>query len=81
MILYSALEWYDLFKTYDQDGNDLLDIKELGNVMRCEGYNPTEEEIQKTMKEADKDGKINVIRSKVTRSPVIMSYLQNHKEN
>ena len=48
MILYSDLdEWYDLFKTYDQDGNDLLDIKELGNVMRCNGYNPTEEEIQK----------------------------------
>ena len=44
------------FLLYDHDGNNVINIKELGAVLRGFGENPTEEELRNLMKELDSDG-------------------------
>ena len=44
------------FLLYDSDGNNVINVKELGVVMRGFGENPTEEELRALMKEVDSDG-------------------------
>ena len=45
-----------VFDMFDVDGDGTISAKELATVMRTLGQNPTEEEIENMIKEADKDG-------------------------
>ena len=45
-----------VFKTFDKDGNGLIDKKELRSVLMSLGKYFTEKEIDNMVKNADKDG-------------------------
>jgi calmodulin len=49
-------EFKEAFSIFDRDGDGTIDNDELGTVMRSLGYQPSEEEIEDMMREADKDG-------------------------
>ena len=44
------------FSLFDREGDGAIDTKELGTVMRCIGFEPSEEELLKMVKEVDDDG-------------------------
>merc|ERR1712151_355286 len=45
----------ETFSLFDKDGDGKITTKELGVVMKALGKNPTEAELQKTIKENDLD--------------------------
>ena len=49
-------ELQDKFLLFDVDGDQVINRKELGAVMRSFGENPTEEDLNALMKELDTDG-------------------------
>ena len=49
-------EFKETFSLFDKDGDGTIDPKELGVVMRSLGQNPTEEELEEMVLEADSDG-------------------------
>lgn len=53
--LYIA-ELMEVFNLFDKNQDGSIDVKELGDVMRGMGGNPTDAEIQQMMKEADSKG-------------------------
>ena len=50
-----------MFSIFDKDKNGIIDIKEMGVVMRALGQNPTRQELREIMREFDenKDGVIS----------------------
>ncbi|XP_040578967.1 neo-calmodulin [Lepeophtheirus salmonis] len=54
-------EFKEAFALFDKNGDGTIDSHELVAVMRMMGYNPTDEEIQEMIDDADKDmsGSIN----------------------
>ncbi|XP_040993059.1 calmodulin-7-like [Juglans microcarpa x Juglans regia] len=56
-------ELREAFSLFDKDGDGCITAKELGNVMRSLGQNPTEPELQEMINEADTDnnGTINFV--------------------
>ena len=50
-----------MFSIFDKDKNGIIDIKEMGVVMRALGQNPTRQELRDIMREFDenKDGVIS----------------------
>lgn len=48
-------EWKEAFAIFDQDKNERICVKELGNVMRSLGQNPSEEQLRKMIRDVDKD--------------------------
>ena len=50
-----------MFSIFDKDKNGIIDIKEMGVVMRALGQNPTKQELRDIMREFDenKDGVIS----------------------
>ena len=49
-------EFKEAFSLFDKDGDGTITTKELGTVMRSLGKNPTEDELQSLVKQADADG-------------------------
>ena len=49
------LELKGVFEMFDVDGSGAIDAKELKQVMQNLGMNPTEEEVNRMMQEADED--------------------------
>ena len=41
---------------FDKDGDGKVTTKELATVMRCLGANPTKDDLDKMIREVDKDG-------------------------
>ena len=50
------IELKGVFEMFDFDGSGAIDAKELKQVMQNLGMNPTEEEVQRMMEDADEDG-------------------------
>jgi len=50
-------ELQETFVYFDKDKNGSISSKELGNVMRSLGQNPTDSEIRDIINEVDADGK------------------------
>ncbi|KAI8646221.1 hypothetical protein BD408DRAFT_410404 [Parasitella parasitica] len=48
-------EYRESFSLFDKDGNGVIDIKELGQVMRSLNRKPTEEELKDMINEVDAD--------------------------
>ena len=48
-------EFHGVFQVFDIDGDETISVKELSQIMRTLGQNPTEEEIINMMAEADED--------------------------
>ena len=48
-------EFKGVFDMFDLDGDQTISVKELSQIMRTLGQNPTEEEVKKMIKEADED--------------------------
>ena len=55
-LLVSA-EFKDAFLLFDKDDDGDITTKELNNVMRSLGQNPTEADLQDMISEIDEDGK------------------------
>lgn len=53
---YNELKVKEAFAAYDLDKNGAIDAKELGVVLRNLGQNPTDEELDQYIKEADTNG-------------------------
>ena len=53
----SLLDFKEAFSLFDKDGTGYITTKELGNLMRTLGQNPTEEELQDIINDVDFDGK------------------------
>ena len=49
-------EFRETFKVFDKDGDGSITTKELGNIMRAIGQNPTEVELKMMIDEVDADG-------------------------
>jgi len=49
----------EAFSLYDKNGDGFISIKELGEVMRKLGQNPTETEVQDIINDVDNDGRKN----------------------
>ena len=72
------LEMKEAFQLYDKSGDGFLNSKELGELMRSLGRNPTEEEIFNLMAEVDVDhnGKLDfseftvLMNEKLTEDPI-----------
>ena len=72
------LEMKEAFQLYDKSGDGFLNGKELGELMRSLGRNPTEEEIFHLMAEVDvdHDGKLDfseftvLMNEKLTEDPI-----------
>lgn len=50
------VEFNEAFAAYDKDGDGFITAKELGEVMRSLGENPTEAELLRIIDEVDIDG-------------------------
>ena len=48
------------FAVFDKDGDGIITGKELGNVMRSMGENPTENEVHEIVNELDMNGRYNL---------------------
>ncbi|CAH1100004.1 unnamed protein product [Psylliodes chrysocephalus] len=56
------VEFKEAFALFDEDGDGIIDTKELGTIMRALGQNPTESELDDMIKEINtcqQTGKIN----------------------
>ena len=51
-------DYWDAFKYFDKDNSGFITTKELGNLMRSLGENPTENELQSIINVVDMDGKV-----------------------
>ncbi|XP_065060663.1 calmodulin-A-like isoform X2 [Rhopilema esculentum] len=49
-------DFKEAFSLFDKDGTGYITTKELGNLMRTLGQNPTEEELQDIINDVDFDG-------------------------
>eukprot|EP01012_Entosiphon_sulcatum_P050990 TRINITY_DN699_c0_g1_i1.p2 TRINITY_DN699_c0_g1~~TRINITY_DN699_c0_g1_i1.p2 ORF type:complete len:177 (-),score=57.12 TRINITY_DN699_c0_g1_i1:99-629(-) len=49
-------EFREVFHLFDKDGDDTINVNELGTAMRSLGQNPTEEEVAGMIREVDVDG-------------------------
>jgi len=49
-------EFKEAFSLFDKDGDGTIDADELGTVLRSLGNQPTDEEVEDMIKEADEDG-------------------------
>mmetsp|Transcript_11217 Transcript_11217/g.26963 ORF Transcript_11217/g.26963 Transcript_11217/m.26963 type:complete len:149 (+) Transcript_11217:101-547(+) len=49
-------EFKEAFSLFDRDGDGTIDNEELGTVLRSLGNQPTDEEVEDMIREADKDG-------------------------
>ena len=49
-------EFKEAFTVFDENGDGVITTKELGNVMKTLGQNPTEAELQHMVREVDVDG-------------------------
>ena len=49
-------EFKEAFTVFDENGDGVITTKELGNVMKTLGQNPTEAELQHMVQEVDADG-------------------------
>lgn len=57
-MLFSILaEFNEAFKMFDKNRDGSISTKELGEVMRALGENPTEAELLQTINEIDIDGR------------------------
>ena len=54
-------EYREAFSMYDKNGDGVISAKELGEVMRALGENPTETEIVRIINEVDIDGSLSHI--------------------
>ena len=52
----SCLEFRDAFSAFDADNNGFITTKELANILRSMGLNPTEKELCRLINEVDFDG-------------------------
>ncbi len=52
-------EFSEAFALFDKNGDGVITTKELGEVMRTLGENPTETELIHIINEVDVDGKLN----------------------
>lgn len=46
-------EWWESFQIFDKDGNQHIDHKELATVLRSLGQNPTDQEVNTMIADAD----------------------------
>lgn len=53
---FSHLEFKAAFDMFDTDGGGDISTKELGQVMRMLGQNPSREELDAIIEEVDEDG-------------------------
>jgi len=49
-------EFKEAFSLFDKDGDGTIDNEELGTVLRSLGNQPTDEDVEDMIREADKDG-------------------------
>mmetsp|Transcript_2492 Transcript_2492/g.5990 ORF Transcript_2492/g.5990 Transcript_2492/m.5990 type:complete len:149 (+) Transcript_2492:108-554(+) len=49
-------EFKEAFSLFDKDGDGTIDADELGTVLRSLGNQPTDEEVEDMIREADEDG-------------------------
>ena len=57
MFRFISPEYREAFNLFDRDGDGKVTTRELGEVMRNLGQNPTKEELIDMINEMDKDGK------------------------
>ena len=53
--MYTELK--EAFSLFDKDGDGTISTKELAEMMRAIGRNPTDEEVKSMLNEVDTDGK------------------------
>ena len=56
----AAPEFKAAFDMFDSDGGGDISTKELGQVMRMLGQNPTREELDEIIEEVDEDGELRI---------------------
>ena len=49
-------EYKEAFNLVDKDSNGKISRKELGNVLKSQGWNVTEMEVQNMLRDLDEDG-------------------------
>ena len=56
IIQYSISEFKLAFSVFDKDGDGTITTKELGEVLRNMGHNPSDGDLDEMLKEVDEDG-------------------------
>eukprot|EP00941_MAST-03F_sp_MAST-3F-sp1_P003725 g3725.t1 len=49
-------QWREIFRLFDQSGDNLIEMRELGTILRALGQNPTDAELQDMINDVDVDG-------------------------
>jgi Ca2+-binding EF-hand superfamily protein len=57
LLHFVSTELQEAFSLFDKDGSGTISNEELEVVMKSLGQNPTDEELQKMIREVDADGK------------------------
>lgn len=67
-------ELQEAFTLFDKDGSGTISNEELEVVMKSLGQNPSEEELQKMIREVDADGMFGIIM--VAKIVLVFGFLQ-----
>merc|ERR1711871_1536423 len=68
----------EAFKVFDEENNDIADVREVGTIMRSLGVNPTEKELHGMLAEMEEDEPTGFVKYEKFE-PVVVKAIEDNK--
>jgi len=68
----------DAFKVFDEENNDIADVREVGTIMRSLGINPTEKELHGMLAQMEEDEPTGFVKYEKFE-PVVLKCIQDNE--